>query len=89
MLARPAHRALHVGSRLAENDGVRLDRIEARVEQKPRLLVRRGTRKNDLAAQTVGELAVDSGFAGSRELDQRSPKGQAAGDKGNATTPNE
>src|SRR5207253_10790681 len=60
MLARPAHGLLHVRQRLAEGGRLRLDRIEARVEENPGGVVAGSAALNDVPAQRAVELPEDA-----------------------------
>ena len=77
----PAHRALNVRRRLAENDRTRLHRIEARVEEQARLVVARSACSDDVAPQLVRELLVDSRRPRRGQLNEPSGERRDAGDE--------
>ena len=77
VLARPAHGALHVLPRLAEDDGPRMHSVEARVVEDAGTVVRRVARHDHVALERARELAVDA--ARRRRQDSRRRTGAPSG----------
>src|SRR4029077_6860966 len=90
MLPRPAHRALHVLTGLAEDDGARLNPVEARGVEEPRLVVPGGAANDHFTAESVAELVEDPCRpSGGSELGEASCEGQPADDEGGTAAPRE
>ena len=65
---------------------MRMDAVEAGVEQHPRLPVGRIARDDDVALEGPGELPVDPRRRGAGELGQRPGKREYAGSERDATS---
>ena len=87
VLAGPAHGALHVRKRLAEDDRARADPVEARAEEQPRLVVVGGAANDDVALEHVRELVEDPGPGRGGELDQTSRERHHACRERHASSP--